>query len=129
MQFSIGRVISFIFLSLLFLIIWLVVVVCICNSTPEMSKLYEKVVTEVQNQISNRVYDEKFLIDAVIKEHELRVQFFKKNTIYLIISFLACIFVPGYICFSGKKEPKFVFTQAPPYPPQNPYPLQYPPRY
>lgn len=125
MQFSIGRVISFIFLSLLFLIIWLVVVVCICNSTPEMSKLYE----EVGNQISNDVYDRTFLLKAAQKETELQFIFFQKNAIYLIISFLACIFVPGYICFSGKKEPKFVFTQAPPYPPQNPYPLQYPPRY
>ncbi|CCP88197.1 hypothetical protein [Candidatus Phytoplasma solani] len=125
MQFSIGRVISFIILFLVFSLIFCGVVNFILVSTPEMSKLYE----EVENQISNRVYDKKFL-DAVIKEHnELRVQFFKKNAIYLIISFLACIFVPGYICFSGKKEPKFVFTQAPPYPPQNPYPPQYPPRY
>ncbi|MFB0638003.1 MAG: hypothetical protein AB2N28_0260 [Candidatus Phytoplasma solani] len=125
MQFSIGRVISFIILFLVFSLIFCGVVNFILVSTPEMSKLYE----EVENQISNDVYDRTFLLKAAQKEKELKFIFFQKNAIYLIISFLACIFVPGYICFSGKKEPKFVFTQAPPYPPQNPYPLQYPPRY
>ncbi|WP_373403214.1 hypothetical protein [Candidatus Phytoplasma solani] len=117
--------ISFIILFLVFSLIFCGVVNFILVSTPEMSKLYE----EVENQISNDVYDRTFLLKAAQKEKELKFIFFQKNAIYLIISFLACIFVPGYICFSGKKEPKFVFTQAPPYPPQNPYPLQYPPRY